>query len=64
MKTSARANSNQHPSLSGQDERAPCDKGSMVYNLHNLYKPGIWLMGPEPLACDFTKAHGMMQGNC
>lgn len=43
METLACANPSQHPSLLGRDE-APCDKGSMVYN---LYKPGIWLINPE-----------------
>ena len=40
MKTSAHANASQHPSLSGWDvpqpslaQKAPCNKGSMVYNL-------------------------------
>lgn len=43
METLAHANPSQHSSLSGWDE-APCNEGSIVYN---LYKPGIWLINPE-----------------
>lgn len=54
MKTSAHISPSQHPSLSGWDvpqpslaQKALCNKSSMVYNLYDLYKPGIWLISPE-----------------